>query len=44
MNFANNKDNYIKIIVLGESSTGKTNLINVYLDKKFDPSSPVTLN
>ena len=32
-------ENSIKIILLGESGVGKTNLINVALDKGFDPKS-----
>ena len=31
------KSYYIKIILLGEQGTGKTNLINVYFDKPFKP-------
>ena len=30
------KTYYIKIILLGESGVGKTNLINVYFDNDFN--------
>ena len=33
----------IKIILIGETGTGKTNLINVYFDIEFNPSSGATL-
>ena len=32
----------IKMILLGESGVGKTNLINVYLDKMFNPNENIT--
>ena len=34
----------IKIILLGESGVGKTNLINVALDREFENNSNVTVN
>ena len=34
---------YIKIILLGESGVGKTNLINVAMGKEFNPSSHSSL-
>ena len=34
----------IKIILLGESGVGKTNLINSLFDKNFDENSPTTHN
>ena len=34
----------IKIILLGESGAGKTNLINTYLGKDFDPNSYPTID
>ena len=33
----------IKIILIGETGTGKTNLINVYFDIEFNPNSAATL-
>ena len=33
----------IKIILIGETGTGKTNLINVYFDIGFNPNSAATL-
>ena len=38
-----NKTYDVKIILLGEGGVGKTSLINVYLDKKFNPSEQQTL-
>ena len=38
------KNNYIKIILLGESSVGKTNLINVYCGNKFMEQGFTTLS
>ena len=32
------KEYKIKIIFLGESGVGKTNLINIYMDKEFNPN------
>ena len=37
------KDYYIKIILLGEQGTGKTNLINVYFDKSFTSGEDATI-
>ena len=37
-----NKTYDVKIILLGEGGVGKTSLINVYLDKKFNPSEQKT--
>ena len=34
----------IKVILLGESGVGKTNLINVALEKAFDPNSDSTVH
>ena len=34
-----NTENSIKIILLGESGVGKTNLINIFVGKPFDPNS-----
>ena len=36
------KEYKIKIIFLGESGVGKTNLINIYMDKKFNPNEFTT--
>ena len=36
------KEYNIKIIFLGESGVGKTNLINIYMDKKFNPNEFTT--
>ena len=38
------KDNILKVVLLGETATGKTNLINVFLGNKFNPISIPTLN
>ena len=38
-----NKTYDVKIILVGEGGVGKTSLINVYLDKKFNHSEPQTL-
>ena len=37
------KSYYIKIILLGEPGTGKTNLINVYFDKAFNSREEPTM-
>ena len=36
------KEYNIKIIFIGESGVGKTNLINIYMDKKFNPNEFTT--
>ena len=36
-------DNDIKIILLGESGVGKTQLINVYFNKSFQDNIDITL-
>ena len=33
-------DNGIKIILLGESGSGKSNLINICCNLEFDPNTP----
>jgi Ras-related protein Rab-11A len=38
------KDNILKVVLLGETATGKSNLINVFLGNKFNPISIPTLN
>jgi small GTP-binding protein len=38
------KENILKIVLLGETAIGKTNLINVFLGNKFNPISIPTLN
>ena len=40
----NENKNNIKIILLGEQATGKTNLINAFFGNKFDPVSPPSLS
>ena len=40
----NQKKHSIKIILLGESGIGKTNLINLYLGEKFNPNEASTTN
>ena len=41
----NEKEYYIKLILLGESGVGKTNLINIYFDEtKFNPFENLTAN
>ena len=37
------KSYYIKVILLGDQGTGKTNLINVYFDKPFKPDEEPTI-
>ena len=41
MNENKNEDG-IKIIILGQSGVGKTNLINVFVGKQFDNSTETT--
>jgi len=38
------KEKLLKIVLLGEIATGKTNLINCFLGNKFNPISTPTLN
>ena len=38
------KENILKVVLLGETATGKSNLINVFLGKQFNPISIPTLN
>ena len=38
------ENQYIKIVLIGETGTGKTNLINVYFDIKFESASFSTLS
>ncbi len=40
----NKKENILKVVLLGETATGKSNLINVFLGNKFNPISIPTLN
>ena len=39
-----NDENSIKIILLGESGVGKTNLINISLDREFEQNSTSTIH
>ena len=39
-----NPEDYIKVILLGESGVGKTNLINVSQGKEFDYNSMTSLS
>ena len=38
------KENILKVVLLGETATGKSNLINVFLGNQFNPISIPTLN
>ena len=44
INYKMEKENILKVVLLGETATGKTNLINVFLGNKFNPMSIPTLN